>query len=688
MDTARSERLRSLFQEVKRLPRAEWDAWATTNCADAEEREALLKLLEDATDVGSAPPQEGSPRRGGVGSNTMAEAAAFREAAADVSRQAAGLRAVSDPILGQTIGGAKVTAFVGEGGMGRVYRGAWGDPPRDVAIKLLSRGFGKPEAVARFQREAAILGKLQHPGIAEMITSGVWDDGSGGMPFMVMEFVDKARELADYAAEKKLDLRGRLELFLRVCQAVGHAHAMGFVHRDLKPPNLLVDPWGRVKVIDFGVARASGGDLGIASVRTDTGQLIGTLQYMSPEQIAADPRAIDVRTDVYALGVILYELLCEAHPYDVRGLPVHEAARIITETRVPSPREVDPSVDATIDAVLMRCLEKDRFKRFDSAGALAQELERYLAGPGAAARSPAPRAGDAAGVRAPAAPAPHAAPDPDAIPLDNKGSAAGEDLRVSVPGVATSFLPKAPPAGARAAPAPAKGGPLGWILVIIVVGAVVVGSLVMTGVVDVKALLARAGGGGGAGGATPQPAPAGTGAESTESAQILSAPPGAQVLVDGADAGRTPARLTFAWTSASKPRQVEVRLGGWTPASAVVVPDPGGRRAEPVRLVFNLKPEGAPPAQLPRLLALRVEGGAVQVSVAGGAATSLQPGRHEVPLSFQRGSDGRMAPVTVTLKAPGRRVEMGGRSGADELRVDLQPEAVTDEPVTVRVAAP
>lgn len=605
---------------------------------------------------------------------------------------------MGDPIIGQTIGGVQVSEFVGEGGMGRVYAGMLGDPPRKVAVKFLSRGFDNPEAVGRFRREAEILDRLRHPGIAEIVGHGLWDDGSGGIPYMVIEFVEQARTLADFASEKRLDQRGRLELFHRACEAVAFAHQMKILHRDLKPANLLVDRFGRVKVIDFGVARGANGDLGIAGVRTETGQLIGTVQYMSPEQIAGDPRAVDLRSDVYALGVILYEILVDAHPYDVRGLPLHEAARVVSEAPIEAPRSIDPSIDASLDRIVMRCLDRDRTNRFDDAGAVAAALARYLAGPGA----PVALRGSAAHL--PAVPHPDGGDealesglpvdeviDLDAPPSGRRGPgerSAGRSGQSKSRGAARGRADRCD--GATTIVAGGGSGRGGWFWITGLAIVVIAGGLVATGIIDMKqvvrampGLLGGSGTPASASAAPPGPIIGET--TSTESLAIVSAPEGALVTIDGKAHGRTPLSLMITWTPDTPRKLVEITAPGFEGAAAIVMPDPAGRRAEPLRLVFNLAPRGeGATAPIDRLLALAIEGGPIEVRMAGAPPRRLEPGRREILLRFEAQPSG-WQPQRVTLVAPGRRIDALGRSAMESLEFELGFAEIGDQPMTVRI---
>ena len=231
------------------------------------------------------------------------------------------------------IGPYRVKRPIGAGGMGTVVLAQQESPRRDVAIKIMNPGVVSRKALRRFEFEAQTLGRLQHPAIAQVYEAGTFDDGSGGRPYFAMEYVSSAKELGDYVTDKQLDTVARLELFRAFCEGVEYGHRRGVIHRDLKPGNILVDAEGHPKIIDFGVARSTESDSVTATLATEAGQLIGTLQYMSPEQVELDPGDLDTRSDVYALGVILYQLLVDKLPYDLTGASLTKAGQLIKETQ-------------------------------------------------------------------------------------------------------------------------------------------------------------------------------------------------------------------------------------------------------------------------------------------------------------------------------------------------------------------
>jgi serine/threonine protein kinase len=280
------------------------------------------------------------------------------------------------------LGRYRVIRRLGEGGMGVVYEAEQDTPRRAVAVKVLRPGLVSPNLLKRFANEAEILGRLQHPGVAQIFEAGVADDGQ---PFFAMEFV-RGVPLDEYVRRHSLAAAARLELVARVCDAVHHAHERGVVHRDLKPDNVLVDDHGRPKVLDFGIARVAGGERPSATARTRTGQMIGTLGYMSPEQVVGDPSAVDGRTDVFALGVILYELFAHRPPYHLDDLPLPEAARVIREVDPPRLGAIDLRLRGDVETIVAKALEKEKSRRYPSAGDLAADLRRHLAGEAIRAR--------------------------------------------------------------------------------------------------------------------------------------------------------------------------------------------------------------------------------------------------------------------------------------------------------------
>jgi WD40 repeat protein len=267
-----------------------------------------------------------------------------------------------------------------------VYLAEQSRPRRTVALKLIRRSVVSEGLVRRFEHEADMLGRLQHPGIAQIFEAGAADlGGPGPTPFIAMELVS-GRPLTKHAREANLGVRDRLELVAKVCEAVQHAHQRGVIHRDLKPGNILVDDAGRPKVLDFGVARAVGTDLHTATLRTGVGQLVGTLRYMSPEQVRADPSEIDTRSDIYALGVMLFEVLAGRAPHNLESTALPEMARIICEDAAPRLATIDRSLRGDVDTIVAKALDKDKNRRYQSAADLADDIRRYLEGRPIAAR--------------------------------------------------------------------------------------------------------------------------------------------------------------------------------------------------------------------------------------------------------------------------------------------------------------
>lgn len=281
----------------------------------------------------------------------------------------------------------KILDVVGEGGMGVVYRAEQDSPRRVVALKVIKPGLATPKMLKRFEHEAAILGRLQHPGIAQIFEAGIADSGAGPQPFFAMEFI-KGQPLTKFADDHDLGTRERLSLFTKVCDALQHAHQKGVIHRDLKPGNILVDSSGQPKILDFGVARAIDLDIQTTTLRTDVAQPIGTLPYMSPEQTTGDADQLDTRSDVYALGVLAYELLAGRLPYDVSRKMVHEAVRIIREEDPTPLSAVNKVFRGDLETIVAKALEKDTQRRYQSASDFAADIHRYLKDEPIVARPP------------------------------------------------------------------------------------------------------------------------------------------------------------------------------------------------------------------------------------------------------------------------------------------------------------
>jgi tetratricopeptide (TPR) repeat protein len=286
------------------------------------------------------------------------------------------------------IGPYTLRRIIASGGMGTVYEAIQEHPRRTVAVKLMKGGITSAGALRRFEFESQILARLKHPGIAEVYEAGTHDPGTGPVPYFAMEYIPNAQSITSFAARRGSGVAERLRLFASVCDAVHHGHQKGIIHRDLKPDNIIVGPEGQPKVIDFGVARATDSDMAVATLQTEYGQLLGTLQYMSPEQIQGDPSDIDIRSDVYSLGVILYELLSGRPPYDLtRATPI-EAARRIREDAPTRITTIDRALTGDPATIVHKALEKDRDRRYQSAGALADDIRHYLNGDPIAARPP------------------------------------------------------------------------------------------------------------------------------------------------------------------------------------------------------------------------------------------------------------------------------------------------------------
>jgi serine/threonine protein kinase/tetratricopeptide (TPR) repeat protein len=378
------DRARELFAEVVSVPEAERCAFLLARCGDdpevLEETEALLGFHSDSF--------------------------------LDREKLIADLSLHTRETPPEAIAGFRVIREIGRGGMGIVYEAEQERPVRrKVAIKLIRAGMSSEQVVARFSAERQALAVMNHPGIARVFDAGATGDGR---PYFVMELVEGS-PITEFCDASRMPVKGRLELVVRVCDAVQHAHQKGIIHRDLKPSNVLVtlqDGVPSPKIIDFGIAKATDKGFTEATMLTELGQIVGTMGYMSPEQARMTGQGIDTRTDVYSLGVILYELLVGAPPFDphTRETAFDELLRQIRDTDPPLPsarlgqlggsseeiirnRQADPGsymrdLRGDLDWIVMRSLEKEPDRRYSSASELAADIRRYLQSEPVVARPP------------------------------------------------------------------------------------------------------------------------------------------------------------------------------------------------------------------------------------------------------------------------------------------------------------
>lgn len=276
------------------------------------------------------------------------------------------------------IRGYRVLELIDGGGSGVVFRAEQLEPRREVAIKVLRFDTLGSCQVARFRREAQLLAQFAHPGIAQVLEAGMEDTDAGPLPWIAMEFVH-GRHLGEHLRAARPGTLGIVDLFIALCDAVEHAHVRGVVHCDLKPSNVMVDEDGRPKVLDFGIARSVVQERD-SHVRTRTGQVLGTLAYMPPEQARGDRAAVGPSSDVYALGVMLFEALTGALPVDLEATDALEAVRLVCESEPRRPRQLAPSLARDLETVILKTLDKGPLRRYASAGALGADLSNWRAG--------------------------------------------------------------------------------------------------------------------------------------------------------------------------------------------------------------------------------------------------------------------------------------------------------------------
>ena len=383
MATDRREKVKQLFEAALVLHAEQREAvLGALDPSLREEVESLLVAHGEDSLIEKTPP--------GVGSVTAEKSTAIRPPS-------------SDSHNADRIGPYKILREIGEGGMGVVYEAEQGKPVRrKVALKLIKWGMDSKAVIARFESERQALALMNHPNIASVYDAGATEQGR---PYFAMELV-RGEPITEYCDKNRLTIKERLGLFIQVCGGVQHAHQKGIIHRDIKPSNILItiqDDKPVPKIIDFGVAKATSQRLTEKTVYTELGQLIGTPEYMSPEQAEMTGIDIDTRTDVYSLGVVLYELLVGAQPFDAKTLrqaSFDDMRRKIREEAPPKPstrltrlgepsttaaknrrvelRSLERELSGDLDWITMKTLEKDRTRRYGSPSELAADIGRHL----------------------------------------------------------------------------------------------------------------------------------------------------------------------------------------------------------------------------------------------------------------------------------------------------------------------
>jgi len=287
----------------------------------------------------------------------------------------------------ERIGRYRVVRTIGEGTSGTVFEGEQSNPKRRVAVKMLRTLCATPREAAAFSFEAEILGRLDHPGIAKVYECGILRGATASQPFIAMEYVQGQGLDAFLREHRRLDERDAIGKIMKVCAAVEHAHRHGVIHRDLKPANVLITPAGHVKLVDFGIARLSERAELTTTMPTFAG-LAGTLPYMSPELVDADETGVDARTDVYSLGVMLFELLTGRQPIELAGRSLADSLRAIVHESPPPLRSLRRSLGADLETIVACAMAKDPADRYRSAQDLREDLQRYRDHKPIAARPP------------------------------------------------------------------------------------------------------------------------------------------------------------------------------------------------------------------------------------------------------------------------------------------------------------
>lgn len=357
------EAIKEITASALELPRAEREAFLRERCGSSETLYATVnELVSSEDDTGDVLLAELDVV---VGVSPLPTATAMTE-----------------------FDGFQIQRLIARGGTSDVYLAHQRHPERAVAIKVFRAGLGSDRQAERFRGEVKILARLDHPNIAAIFSAGFTDKVAPvALPYLAMEYVE-GQSLTDYARQRSLTLRDRLALMAKVCSGVHGAHQRGVIHRDLKPANILVREDGEPKVLDFGIARLIAVDGSSSRSHTMTGELLGTLAYMSPEQLRTDHDGIDTRTDVYALGLVLYELLAGHPAFDVANLPIHETIQRIQRGLRISLREEGVDCDPDVEAVLHKATSVVPAERYASVEAFAEDLRRLLSNEPVIARAP------------------------------------------------------------------------------------------------------------------------------------------------------------------------------------------------------------------------------------------------------------------------------------------------------------